>query len=150
MYWVAEWPRTETGVGFWQPLLGQNGAWRTVTLIAEPVPARVALRQIRRSQVSRAADAAHRTRTGRLDAEADRVEVDDLTRREADLIAGHGDLRFGALIVVSAPDRAALDSASALMETAAAQSMCDVRRLVGQQATAHTAAALPLAASVLK
>jgi hypothetical protein len=35
------------------------------------------------------------------------------------------------------------------MEADAAQSMCDVRRLVGQQGLAHAAGALPLARGAL-
>ena len=73
----------------------------------------------------------------------------ELGRREAELVAGHGDLRFTGLITVTAPTLEDLESACTATEAAAAQSMCEVRRLVGQQAAAHAAAALPLARGVL-
>ena len=70
-------------------------------------------------------------------------------RREHDLVAGHGDLRFTGLITVSADSRAELEAACRATEAAAAQAMCELRRLVGQQGQAHAAAALPLARGLL-
>ncbi|NMR19198.1 SCO6880 family protein [Cellulomonas fimi] len=149
VYWVAQWPRTETDPGFLRPLLLAPGARRTVSLIAEPVPVARALREIRRGKVEHAADAAHRVRVGQVEDEATRAELDDLLRREAELVAGHGDLRFTALITVTVSTAAELAAGCAAMETDAAQSLCEVRRLVGQQGLAHAAGALPLARGAL-
>ncbi|MBX4421192.1 PrgI family protein, partial [Mycobacterium tuberculosis] len=62
----------------------------------------------------------------------------------ADLTAGHGILRYTGLIAVSAPTGEELDAAVAAIEQAAIQASCETRLLVGQQAAAFTAAALPL------
>jgi hypothetical protein len=105
--------------------------------------------EIRRGKVEHAADAAQRFRIGQIEDESTRAELDDLLRREAELVAGHGDLRFTGLITVTAANEAELDAACAAMETDAAQSLCEVRRLVGQQGIAHAAGALPLARGVL-
>lgn len=148
-YWVSEWPRCEVHPAFLQPLLLGEASERTVTLIAEPLPTRKALREIRRAKVEHVADAAQRARIGQIENESTRAEVADLERREAELVAGHGDLRFTGLITVSADDEAQLEERCAAMETAAAQAMCEVRRLVGQQGVAHAAACLPLARGVL-
>lgn len=148
-YWIAEWPRAEVGVEFLQPLLLAPGAHRSVTLIAEPRPLRVAARDIRRARVDLVADSAHRARTGRIEDEAARAEADDVATRERDLVAGHGDLRFTGLVTVTAADEVALIEACRATEAAAARAMCELRPLAGQQAAAHTAAALPLARGIL-
>ena len=148
-YWIAEWPRAEVGVEFLQPLLLAPGAHRTVSLIAEPQALGAAARDIRRARVDLVADSAHRARTGRIEDEAARAEADDVATRERDLVAGHGDLRFTGLVTVTAADEDALLEACRATQAAAARAMCELRPLVGQQAAAHTAAALPLARGIL-
>lgn len=148
-YWVSEWPRSATHPGFLQPLLLGDVCTRTFTLIAEPLATTRALREIRRAKVEHASDAAQRHRIGQIEDEATRAEVADLERREAELVAGHGDLRFTGLVTVSATSQTELEDRCAALETAAAQAMCEVRRLVGQQGIAFLAAALPLARGVL-
>jgi len=149
VYWVAEWPRSTVHPGFLQPLLLAPGTRRAFTLVAEPLPVGRALREIRRAKVEHAADAAHRVRIGQVEDEATRAETAEIARREADLIAGHGDLRFTGLITVTAPDEDSLAAACAATEASAAQALCEVRRLVGQQGQAHAAAALPLGRGLL-
>jgi len=149
VYWVAEWPRSDVHPGFLQPLLLTPGARRAFTLIAEPLSAAAALREIRRAKVEHTADAAQRARIGRLEDASTRAEADDLLRREQDLVGGHGDLRFAGLITVSADSRAELEAACRATAAAAAQAMCELRLLVGQQGQAHAAAALPLARGLL-
>ncbi|WP_175345741.1 MULTISPECIES: SCO6880 family protein [Cellulomonas] len=148
-YWVSEWPRSDVHPAFLQPMLLGETTARTATVIAEPLSITKALREIRRAKVEHIADAAQRARIGQVEAEATRAEVADLDRREAELVAGHGDLRFTGLFTVSAPDLPTLEQRCVALETAAAQSMCEVRRLVGQQGLAHLAAAVPLARGVL-
>lgn len=146
-FWVAQWPRTEVVLGFLQPLV-LGAAWRTVSLVAEPLPTERALREIRRAHVEHAADAAHRAKVGMVEDEAVRAERADLAAREAELVAGHGDLRFTGLVTVTALDLLALDEATRAVRAAAAQAFCEVRPLVGQQAAAHLAGAVPLARGV--
>ena len=149
VYWIAEWPRSDVHPGFLQPLLLAPGVRRTFTLIAEPLSPAKALREIRRAKVERTADAAQRARIGRLEDESTRAEASDLIRREQDLVAGHGDLRFAGFITVTAADRQGLDAACAATEFSAAQAMCELRRLVGQQLQAHASVCLPLGRSLL-
>jgi hypothetical protein len=125
------------------------GARRTFTLIAEPLAPGKALRDIRRAKVEHTADAAQRARIGRVEDASTQAEAGDLVRREQDLVAGHGDLRFAGLITVSAATAEDLDAACRATEAAAAQAMCELRRLVGQQGQAHAAASLPLARGLL-
>ena len=146
-YWVSQWPRAVVHPGFLQPLLLTDSG--TLSVLAEPMATGKALREIRRAKVEHTADAATRTRIGQIEDEATRAEVADLERREAELVAGHGDLRFTGLLTVSAPDEATLSDRCTHLESAAAQAMLEVRRLVGQQGVAFLAAALPLARGVL-
>jgi hypothetical protein len=149
VYWIQEWPRSDVHPGFLQPLTLSPGARRAFTLLAEPVPASKAFREIRRAKVERAADAAQRSRIGRIEDEATRAEAADLVRREQDLVAGHGDMRFVGLVTVSATTGEQLATACRATETAAAQAMCELRLLAGQQGQAFAAAALPLARGLL-
>src|SRR5450830_38800 len=149
VYWIAEWPRTDVDPAFLRPLLLAPAARRTVSLTAEPVSIGRALREIRRGKVEHAADASQRSRSGQVEDASTRAELEDLLRREAELVAGHQDLRFTGLVTVTARNEAALEAACAAMESDAAQSMCEVRRLVGQQGLAHAAGALPLARGAL-
>ena len=148
VFWVQAWPRSEVHAGFLQPLLLARGARRAFSLIAEPLPPAKALRDIRRVKAEYLADTAQRNRIGQLEDESIRAEAVDLARREQELVAGHGDLTFVGLLTVSAPTAEELDAACSATESAAAQAMCELRRLVGQQGQAFTAAALPLARSV--
>jgi hypothetical protein len=149
VYWVAEWPRSDVHPGFLHPLLLAAGARRAFALIAEPLSASAALREIRRARGVHAAGAAQRARIGRVEDESTRAEAADLVRREQDLVGGHGDLRFAGLITVSAGSRAELEVACRATEAAAAQAMCELRLLVGQQGQAHAVASLPLARGLL-
>lgn len=144
-YWIAEWPRSATHPSFLRPLLLAPGTDRTFSLIAQPLPTAKALREIRRARAEQLADASTRARIGRVEDEASRAAAAELSRREEDLIAGHGDLRFVGLIAVSAPTLEELENSCALLESAAGQAGCELRRLVGQQVQAYAAAALPLA-----
>jgi hypothetical protein len=148
VYWVREWPRTQVHAGFLQPLVAEAGSravHRTLTIVAEPLPLGRALRDIRRSKVEHAADSARDARWGRVTDQAQAAEAEDVVRREQELVAGHAELRFVGLLVVSAPDEEQLSAACLATETSAAQAMCDVRRLTGQQAAAFLAGGVPLA-----
>ncbi|HEX3827257.1 MAG TPA: SCO6880 family protein [Sporichthyaceae bacterium] len=144
-FWVSEWPRSATHPGFLRTLLLAPGATRTFSLTAQPLATGKALREIRRARAEQTADAATRARIGQVEDEAARAAAAELTRREEDLIAGHGDLRFTGLVAVSASTPAELDDACAALLSAAGQAGCELRRLVGQQVQAYAAAALPLA-----
>lgn len=143
-FWISEWPRYATQPGFLRSLLLAPGAHRTFSLTAEPLPSGKALREIRRARAEQLADAATRARVGQVEDEAARAAAAELTRREEDLIAGHGDLRFTGLIAVTASNPEELEDACASLQASAGQAGCELRRLVGQQVQAFAAAALPL------
>jgi len=142
--WVSEWPRSQVYPGFLAPILLSSGVRRAFTLLYDPVRADQAARDIRKKKTGYLSDAAQRTKAGQIEDAEQTAEYRDVLQQEADLIAGHGVLRDIGLIAISAPTVDELDAAVAAIEQAAVQASCETRRLVGQQAQAFTAAALPL------
>ncbi|TDO30210.1 hypothetical protein EV643_1399 [Kribbella sp. VKM Ac-2527] len=143
VYVISEWPRVRATPSFLSPLLLKPGIRRTFTLVLQPIPISKALRDARRHRVERITDRTTRARIGQLETEEDRQVDADVAQREKDLAAGHGDLRWLGLLVVSADDAERLDEACAEIEIAASQALLDLRRLVGQQVEGFLAAALP-------
>lgn len=144
VYWISEWPRSEVFPSFLSSVLLTAGVRRTVSLVAQPLSTAEAMRAIRKERVEYQTDASQRQRIGQLTDFATEQEWADVNQRERELVAGHGDLRFAGFLSVSAPDQAGLQAARATIEQAAIQAGCETRLLVGQQAQAFTAAALPL------
>lgn len=146
--WVTEWPRSQVYPGFLAPLVLSNGILRVLALHYTPVRADQAARDLRKKKTELISDAAQRRRIGQVEDAGASAELGDVLQQEADLTAGHGVLRVTGLVSVSASTAEGLDAAVAAIEQAAIQASCETRRLVGQQAQAFTAAALPLCRSV--
>lgn len=142
--WISEWPRSQVFPGFLSPLVLSNGVLRNLSLHYIPVRSDHAARDIRRKKTELISDAHQRRRIGQIEDAAATAEYEDVLQQEADLTAGHGVLRATGLISISAPTQGELDVAVATVEQAAIQASCETRRLVGQQAQAFAAAALPL------
>jgi hypothetical protein len=142
--WISEWPRSEVPMTFLHPLILKAGLHKSFSLVARPVPAREAMRAIRRQKVDYVTDAEQKARIGQQQDFSDAQEYQDLLQRERELVAGHTDLLFTGFLAVTAPSRDELDAAVAELQRAAIQCGCETRRVVGQQAQAFAAAALPL------
>jgi hypothetical protein len=142
--WVSEWPRSEVPPSFLHPLILKSGIQKSFSLIARPVPAREAMRAVRRQKVDYLTDAEQKSRIGQLQDYSDAQEYQDLLQRERELVAGHTDLLFAGFLAITTTSKDALDAAVADVQRAAIQAGCETRRLVGQQTQAFTAAALPL------
>jgi hypothetical protein len=146
--WINEWPRVDAPPSFLHALVFRPGVRKTLSITATSIPTAAAMRDIRRSKVEYATDASQKARIGALADLSDEAEWSDVIDRERALLNGHADLRFSGLIAVTAPSEEELESAVAEMERAAIQCGCETRRMVGQQARAYAAAALPLARKV--
>ena len=142
--WISEWPRSMVYPGFLAPVVLSSGIGRALSLLYTPMRTDQAARDIRKKKVEHISDAAQRRKIGQIEDAAQTAEYDDVLQQEADLTAGHGVLRVTGLIAVSAPGIEELDAAVSAIEQAAIQASCETRRLVGQQAQAFVAAALPL------
>jgi hypothetical protein len=146
--WISEWPRSQVFPGFLSPLVFTNGILRTLSLHYLPVRADQAARDLRKKKTELISDAHQRRRIGQIEDASSSAEYEDVLQQEAELTAGHGVVRTTGLVCVTAPTPEELDAAVASIEQAAIQGSCETRRLVGQQAQAFTAAALPLCRSV--
>lgn len=146
--WISEWPRTQVFPGFLSPLVLSNRVLRTISLHYMPVRVDQAARSLRRRKTELLSDAHQRRRMGQIEDAVSTAEYDDVLQQEADLTAGHGVLRATGLMSVTAETSEELDAAVAVIEQAAIQASCETRCLVGQQAQAFLAAALPLCRSV--
>ncbi|MFM9920918.1 SCO6880 family protein [Lacisediminihabitans sp. H27-G8] len=142
--WISEWPRSLVFPGFLAPVLLTGGITRSFSLICDPIRADIAARDIRKKRTGYISDAHQRAKVGQIEDLRQSAEYDDVLQQDADLTAGHGLLRYTGLIALSAPTETELEAAVATIEQAAIQASCETRRLVGQQAQAFTAAALPL------
>ncbi len=146
--WVSEWPRSMVYPGFLAPLLLSTGIQRSFSLLCTPMRSDQAARDIRKKKTEYISDAHQRQRIGQIEDASQTAEFHDVLQQEADLTAGHGVLRYTGLVSVSATTAEELDAAVAAIEQAAIQASCETRLLVGQQAQAFTAAALPLCRNV--
>jgi len=146
--WISEWPRAQTFPGFVAPLVLTCGVLRSLSLHYLPVRADQAARDLRKKKTEMIADAAQRRKIGQVEDTQASAEFQDVLQQESELTAGHGILRVIGLVSVSAPTPGELDAAVAQIEQAAIQSSCETRKLVGQQAQAFTAAALPLCRTI--
>lgn len=142
--WISEWPRSMVYPGFLAPVLLSTGIQRSFSMLCTPMRSDQAARDIRKKKTEYISDAAQRQRIGQIEDASQTAEFNDVLQQEADLTAGHGVLRYTGLISVSAASADELDAAVAAIEQAAIQASCETRLLVGQQAQAFTAAALPL------
>ncbi len=143
--WVSEWPRIDVAADFLHPIIFSPGVRRSLSLIVRPLPTDVALRQIRNEKTDAMADMAHKQKVGQIDDLSDAQEYEDLLSRERSVVAGHTDVEFAGLLVVTAGNRDDLESARSQITRASAQAACEVRPLYGRQAQGFVCAALPLA-----
>lgn len=146
-WWIAEWPRADTGVpvGFLEPLLLRLTARRTLSLVFEPVPARKAQTRI---DIQASADDARDTLNRRIDRRlkrADRRETEDLARREAELVEGFAHFRFLGFVTATASTRDELEIHAGTVEAALNESTVEPHVLHWEQDQGFWAAALPLA-----
>lgn len=146
--WISEWPRAQTFPGFLAPVILTGGVLRSLSLHYLPVRADQAARDLRKKKTEMIADAAQRRKIGQVEDTQASAEYQDVLQQESELTAGHGVLRVVGLVSISAATIGALDAAVSQVEQAAIQASCETRRLVGQQAQAFTAAALPLCRTI--
>lgn len=146
--WISEWPRSLVYPGFLAPVALSSGIQRSLSLLYTPLRSDVAAKDIRKKKVEYISDAHQRARIGQIEDASQTAEYHDVLQQESELTAGHGVLRYSGLIAVTAPTETELESAIAAIEQAAIQASCETRRLVGQQAQAFTAAALPLTRTI--
>ena len=142
-FWVSAWPRVEVSPLFLGPLLGRSAAVRTMAVTFEPVPPARSTREVEAAVTRDLADRQLRRRFGQAETARQRQLAEATRRREAELAAGHAEVRLAGYVTVSARDEAELRRASADVIEHAARARLELHRLYGHQAEAF-AFTLPL------
>ncbi|MGW0507043.1 SCO6880 family protein [Micromonospora sp. NPDC003241] len=143
--WVYDMPRQPVSTTWMTALVTRTAGRRTVTLVAEPVPAQLAALATRRDKVARAGDALTKqrmrlVRTAREDEEARAVEQID--REQA---AGHVRYRYAILVTVTASGEEQLRHDVRTIRRVLGRTGCQAVVLYGEQDQGFVAGALPLA-----
>jgi Putative type VII ESX secretion system translocon, EccE len=143
-YWIGGWPRVDVSPMFMDPLLGRSSAVRTVAVTFEPIPPERSTREVEAAVTRDHADRELRHRFGQSETARLRLAHEATIRREAELAAGHGEVRLAGFVTVSARDEEELRHACAEIHEQAARARLELHRMYGQQAEAFTFT-LPLA-----
>jgi hypothetical protein len=131
--WVSSWPRIGVAAPWLIPLVGHTQAVRTVSVVMEPIPSGVALREIERISHSEAEEEMRRAKVGRVTTAVDRRAREATARREVELAHGHTELRFSGYIDVCARNEEELELGVDRVEHSASQCYIGVRRMWGEQ-----------------
>ena len=137
-YWIGAWPRVEVSPMFMDALLGRSSAVRTVAVSFEPIPIERSTRDVEAAVTRDRADRDLRHRFGQSDTARQRQAEEATVRREAELAAGHGEVRFAGFITITGRDGDDLRRACAEVHEHAARARLELHRMYGQQADAFT------------
>ena len=145
VYEVTEWPRISVDPDFLAKIVDLPYR-HTLSLIARPISLQESVKAIERAKSRIQADRMVRQarRSGKAESAFVQAELEDINRREQEVISGFGDLEFVGMVALTAPDEDQLRAACTSLEQAASQSFIEVRQYYGQQAAAFNSAALPL------
>ncbi|HTU31428.1 MAG TPA: SCO6880 family protein [Solirubrobacteraceae bacterium] len=137
-YWISGWPRVEVSPVFMDSLLGRSGAVRTVAVSFEPIAIERSTREVEAAVTRDRADRELRARFGQSETARQRQGAEATMRREAELAAGHGEVRLSGFVTVSGRDRDELRQSCAEVLEQGARARLELRRMYGQQADAFT------------
>ncbi|MGO9823290.1 MAG: SCO6880 family protein [Solirubrobacteraceae bacterium] len=137
-YWIASWPRTEVSPMFMHALLGSSSAVRSVAVTFEPLALDRSTREVEAAITRDRADRELRSRFGQSETARQRQAREATARREAELAAGHGEVRLSGFVTISGRDPDDLRRSCAEVLDHAARAHLELRRLYGQQAEAFT------------
>lgn len=143
-YWIGGWPRVDVSPLFMDALLGSSEVVRSVSVSFEPIPAARSTREVEAAVTRDRADRELRRRFGQSETARQRLAQESAASREAELAAGHAEVRLAGFVTVSGRDEAELRRACAKVSEHAARARLELHRLYGQQAAAFTFT-LPLA-----
>ena len=137
-YWIGAWPRVEVSPMFMDALLGHSSAVRTVAVTFEPIPAARSTREAEAAVTRDRADRELRHRFGQSETARQRQAQAATARREAELAAGHAEVRLSGFVTVSGRDPEDLRRGCAEVLEQAARARLELHRMYGQQADAFT------------
>ncbi|MGO9974259.1 MAG: SCO6880 family protein [Solirubrobacteraceae bacterium] len=143
-YWIGGWPRVDVSPMFMDAMLGRSSVVRTVAVTFEPIAPERSTRDVEAAVTRDRADRELRRRFGQVETARQRQAQDAAMRREAELAAGHSEVRLAGFVTVSGRDELELRRACAEVLEHGARARLELHRMYGQQADAFTFT-LPLA-----
>jgi hypothetical protein len=137
-YWIGGWPRVDVSPLFMDALLGRSSAVRAVAVTFEPIAPERSIRETEAAITRDRADRALRHRFGQLETARQRQAQEATLQREAELAAGHGEVRLSGFVTVSGRDPDDLRRACSEVLEHSARARLELHRMYGQQADAFT------------
>ena len=137
-YWISAWPRIDVAPMFMDSLLGPSGAVRAVAVTFEPLAPERSTREVEAAITRDRADRELRSRFGQSETARQRQAAEATMRREAELAAGHAEVRLSGFVTVSGRDSDDLRRACSEVVEHAARARLELHRLYGEQADAFT------------
>ncbi|MGI8411509.1 MAG: SCO6880 family protein [Solirubrobacteraceae bacterium] len=137
-YWIGGWPRIDVSPMFMDALLGRSSAVRTVAVTFEAIPSERSTREVEASITRDQADRELRHRFGQSETARQRQAQESTLRREAELAAGHSEVRLAGFVTVSGRDLDDLRRSSSEVLEHAARARLECHRMYGQQADAFS------------
>jgi Putative type VII ESX secretion system translocon, EccE len=137
-FWIGAWPRVDVSPMFMDALLGRSSMVRTVAVTFHPVDPERSTREVEAAVTRDRADRELRHRFGQAETARQRQAVDATARREAELAAGHAEVRLAGFVTVSGRDQDDLRRACSEVHEQAARARLELHRMYGQQADAFT------------
>ncbi len=137
-YWISAWPRIDVSPMFMDSLLGPSGTVRAVAVTFEPLAPERSTREVEAAITRDRADRELRSRFGQSETARQRQAAEATMRREAELAAGHGEVRLSGFVTVSGRDADDLRRACSEVAEHAARARLELHRFYGQQAEAFT------------
>jgi len=142
-FWIGEWPRVDVSPMFMDALLGRSSVVRTVAVTFEPIAPDRSTREAEAAITRDRADRELRHRFGQAETARQRQAQEGAVRREAELAAGHAEVRLAGFVTVTGRDPDDLRRACAEVHEQAVRARLELHRMYGQQAEAF-AFTLPL------
>jgi hypothetical protein len=142
-FWIGGWPRVDVSPMFMDALLGRSNVVRTVAVTFEPIAPERSTRDAEAAVTRDSADRELRHRFGQTETARQRQSQEAAMRREAELAAGHAEVRLAGFVTVSGRDRDDLRHACSEIHGQVARARLELHRMYGQQAEAF-AFTLPL------
>ncbi len=137
-YWIGGWPRVDVSPMFMDALLGRSSAVRSVAVTFEPLPPERSTREVEAAITRDRADRELRHRFGQSETARQRQAEEATVRREAELAAGHGEVRLAGFVTVTGRDTDDLRRGCTEVHEHAARARLELHRMYGQQANAFT------------
>lgn len=148
-WWFSRWPRREVAAAWLDGLVFEASCTRSLTTVFEPVAPSRSDGDVDRERTQREANIETRRRKGFIVRRIDEKAVAEVESREAELAAGYVECMYTGLLTLTASTADELDSKSADLEQAAANSGIELQLLVGRQA-AGWVSSLPLGRNVAR